>query len=148
MTSKTVKQPELLACPFCGGSAASGYMGDEDGGYGFVECVNREIKDGHFCGVHADDEAEAIAAWNTRTPTPQAAPSEAPADVADVVAKLLRERQTTSSMREGCEPQYKLVNPDGPEAAALITRLSADLAERDATIAAWKAAYPQQGDQP
>jgi hypothetical protein len=56
----------LEPCPFCGGMATSGFEGDEDGGYGFVECEHRSLSDGHFAGVHADSEQEARAIWNTR----------------------------------------------------------------------------------
>lgn len=57
---------ELKPCPLCGGEASSGYQGDEDGGYGFVECEHRSVSDGHFAGVHADSEEEAGRIWNTR----------------------------------------------------------------------------------
>jgi hypothetical protein len=48
---------EILACPFCGGEA---FVGADDAGYPEVKCIGE-------CHP-ADTEAEAIAAWNRRTP--------------------------------------------------------------------------------
>lgn len=60
------KACELLPCPFCGGEPKSYWQGDSsecgDDGYWAVECCHVH--------VHQDDEAEAITAWNTRSPSP------------------------------------------------------------------------------
>ncbi len=62
---------ELKPCPFCGEGPTIRYVGDEDGGYHEVACYTPHAKDKDaslFCGVHASTEAEAIAAWNRRSP--------------------------------------------------------------------------------
>jgi len=77
MTDAATPPQSLLPCPFCNGQTVNGFEGDEDGGYGYVECVNQGCGDGHFAGVHADTEAEAITAWNTRAALTRApAPAE------------------------------------------------------------------------
>lgn len=57
---------ELKPCPFCGAAPFSGWIGDDtpagDGGYWDISCPSSE----HFAGTHAEDEEQAIAAWNTR----------------------------------------------------------------------------------
>ena len=67
---------ELKSCPFGPGKIITGYHGDEDGGYGYVECrcprvgpLDSHCK-GAFVGVHASTEEEAIAAWNRRAAEP------------------------------------------------------------------------------
>ena len=52
---------ELLNCPFCGGEATVERMGHN--GYYFVACAGLNCCDSAL----ADTEAEAIAAWNTRS---------------------------------------------------------------------------------
>lgn len=52
---------ELLPCPFCGGEA---HISASSDGYG-VECWNRRCIDMQL--EELPTEAEAIAAWNTRT---------------------------------------------------------------------------------
>lgn len=60
----TADKDALLPCPFpdCCAGLITGFQGDEDGGYGFVECKSTE----HFCGIHAATESDAITAWNHR----------------------------------------------------------------------------------
>lgn len=89
------EQRALLAlCPFCDGSARAGYEGDDDGGYAYVECANHSVGDGHFAGVHADTEAEAIAAWNARAPDPRLARAvEALREIADAREAMHREAE-------------------------------------------------------
>jgi Lar family restriction alleviation protein len=63
----------LLPCPFCGGRASMSWS--HDGQYPFVVCddgVNCEVE-----GPTRDTEADAAAAWNTRTPAAIAPPKEA-----------------------------------------------------------------------
>ncbi|WP_424140903.1 Lar family restriction alleviation protein, partial [Roseomonas chloroacetimidivorans] len=72
----------LASCPFCGGEAFShaiephshgpvaSFMPDHPGS-GYVECM------GCSAGIAEATEAEAIAAWNRRTPTPSAAVEQA-----------------------------------------------------------------------
>ena len=57
---------DLLPCPFCGGAAS--LHNDTDSPCWFVGCSNSAcpIEPCHY----ADTEAEAIATWNRRTPTP------------------------------------------------------------------------------
>ena len=52
--------PELLPCPFCGGSAV---LCRPSIGRPYVCC------DSKFCSGPKDTPAEAIAAWNRRAPT-------------------------------------------------------------------------------
>lgn len=62
MTSNRADTIELLACPFCDGEGHKSY--DHLADLHIIGCVN--------CGnVMQDglDEAEAIAAWNTRSPS-------------------------------------------------------------------------------
>jgi len=61
---------DLLPCPFCGGAAS--LNNDTDSPCWFVGCSNSAcpIEPCHY----ADTEAEAIATWNRRTPTPVAMP--------------------------------------------------------------------------
>ena len=55
---------ELLPCPFCGGEATVSY----NTAYGFIpwcdnsNCILNELTNGY------ETEAQAIKAWNTRTP--------------------------------------------------------------------------------
>lgn len=63
---------KLEPCP-CGENPKFGFMGDEDGGYGYVECH----KNGLSVVVHAETEAEAIAAWNARRTPPASQSDEA-----------------------------------------------------------------------
>jgi Lar family restriction alleviation protein len=62
----------LLPCPFCGGAVAveKVFASDQYESYGYwsIECTAHEAQTGLFCGVHADSEDEAIAAWNRRAP--------------------------------------------------------------------------------
>ena len=60
----------LKDCPFCGGAAS--LHNDTDSPCWFVGCSNSAcpIEPCHY----ADTEAEAIATWNRRTPTPVAVP--------------------------------------------------------------------------
>jgi hypothetical protein len=56
---------ELLPCPFCGKQPSSKWQGGsvpgaEDCAYWGIDCCN--------AFAHADDEADAAAAWNTRSP--------------------------------------------------------------------------------
>ncbi len=57
--------PEALAACRCGAQPRHGYMGSigDEEGYGFVECHANRLS----VVVHAETEAEAIAAWNRRT---------------------------------------------------------------------------------
>jgi Lar family restriction alleviation protein len=55
------EQAVLKPCPFCGRTDMwTGFMGDEDGGYGYVECRQSCAQS------HEDDEEAARKAWNTR----------------------------------------------------------------------------------
>jgi Lar family restriction alleviation protein len=65
MSEKTQMQ-ELKPCPFCGGKPSV----QADGG-----CHNYVLCDGCFAESPAGAVAEAIAAWNTRTPQPTDAAS-------------------------------------------------------------------------
>jgi Lar family restriction alleviation protein len=60
----------LKPCPFCGAKVSIEHVtcSDEAETYGYwsIECAQHEAQTGLFCGVHADSEAEAIAAWNRR----------------------------------------------------------------------------------
>jgi Lar family restriction alleviation protein len=57
----------LKPCPFCGGPAKILALGEGDDGVWAVECAARK-QDGHFAGVHSEERADAIDAWNRRTP--------------------------------------------------------------------------------
>ena len=65
-----VMHEPLKDCPFCGGAAS--LHNDTDSPCWFVGCSNSAcpIEPCHY----ADTEAEAIATWNRRTPTPVAVP--------------------------------------------------------------------------
>src|SRR5690242_8578770 len=60
----TRDKDQLLACPFCGGEAMS--IAD----WSWHEGEESHMVACKFCGgnVYCDNEAEAITAWNTRTP--------------------------------------------------------------------------------
>lgn len=63
---------ELRACPICGTAPRSGFMGDDDGGYHYVECPACDGSSGRcFIGCHGDSPAQVAAAWNRR-PAPAA----------------------------------------------------------------------------
>ena len=58
---------ELLPCPLCADRPVGPtFVGDDDGGYFYVECPNNGTGDGHFCGVHGDSAEQAVSVWNTR----------------------------------------------------------------------------------
>jgi Lar family restriction alleviation protein len=113
----------LLPCPFCGGAAkVDEVAGEMPKFWPTVRCPD--------CGARVSachTEAEAIAAWNTRaTPTDP--------EVAALVERLMKVESSRgySQGTGGSEIStcwYR--NPDGPEAADLITRLSAKLQEAD-----------------
>lgn len=67
---KTASVAELKSCPWCQQRPTIRFVGDEDGGYHEVSCYTPHDEHAElFCGVHASEEALAIAAWNRR-PTP------------------------------------------------------------------------------
>lgn len=57
----------MRPCLICGQHPKFGFNGNEDGGYGYVECSG---PDGHFIGFHCDDEATARARWNAAMSPP------------------------------------------------------------------------------
>ena len=60
-TTPAVSDEGLLPCPFCGATDMwTGFMGGDDGGYGYVECRKSCAQ------AHEDDEDAARKAWNTR----------------------------------------------------------------------------------
>lgn len=64
---------ELKPCPFCGGNAEtrnSKWVGRDHWGVACTGCGDP------WFDCRADTEAEAITAWNTRTPEPAAAPGD------------------------------------------------------------------------
>jgi len=68
MTDKQ-QEPVILACPFCGSQSKLSY--GNDGETVNVRCVNW----GNNClgaGANCRDNKDAITAWNTRTPSPNA----------------------------------------------------------------------------
>lgn len=69
MTNETEKpMPELKPCPFCGGDNVG--IGKCGNGHHFANCIDCLSATNHLTDGDRLTEVEAIAAWNTRGPSP------------------------------------------------------------------------------
>lgn len=108
MTDAQALADGLLPCPFCGGEAAS---------YEGKHCSSVKCDNVHAIHVYQPSLAEAIAAWNQRTPPPSQS------EQADDVA-LLREAR---DQLKRCNPKVWTGSAYGAH-HALLARIDARLA--------------------
>jgi hypothetical protein len=153
MTDTTHEAPDLLPCPFCGGGITSiegkgqiwrGVRGYSDPQYYQLNHFGKlsETDDFPRCSIEfrCRTEAEAIAAWNTRSDDlVQAAVAGALTKAADAIADYPRvapdatEAQHYDEQIEYCQSIIlALITPD---AQAALDRVVAEQREKDAKVA-------------
>ena len=87
MTDNFEREPGLNPCPFCGGSEIMLVIGEECGSYR-LHCRN-DACDVEVATYSVETEADAIAAWNRRTP------AAVEAEVVEKCAKLAEQWEGT-----------------------------------------------------
>jgi Lar family restriction alleviation protein len=89
--SQAFEEGELLPCPFCGGEAITNYKRF----YGLKPIIRFGVSCQGDCGIFLDEraksEAEAIAAWNRRTPSGVASVAQDRDGVLDEVVTAIEE---------------------------------------------------------
>ena len=86
----------LLPCPFCGGGAVilRRTLGDGWGDLYLATCQKCSAE-----GLGSSNEAEAIAAWNRRTPQPDALPGDMRERVAQIIEAAIERHNPGNSLR-------------------------------------------------
>ena len=152
----------LEPCPHCGEHCMS-LVVDQGDKWAHYEPSCTEVRTGYDLSPEAPWRAEAVAAWNTRTPpktqapdagaTPDTSTLPPQGDLGNSGGLIERLRKTNLTFITTDDPNSTggycrnlvdvLVNPDGPEAAAEIERLRRELKKM---FLSWQAADMQAGE--
>jgi len=121
-------EAELKSCPFCGGEAQPALI--QAGGieWAQVECIDPDCG---ACGPAPATEAEAIAAWNTRTSSPPGDEGHTLALLVEALEAIHAHGAASSAIREICRAALRTSVPasEGQVEAVLERALTLEDAE-------------------